>query len=947
MCWNCDRVARASFTETNLLNYMKTQTTHFGATTSAFADALLPPDFVGDGPKSPFTNLLVVTTDDVPGTIATTRTLTLGAPSIVSTIDAIADEDFFKVELEAGKTYEFGMYAKLGGPSGTPLADSFVEILDASGKLIVSGDGGATTVFNQANSGFDVLLVYTPKTSGTFYVNARAFDNAAEDGSTKGDLVGDYELFAREQVPDPNAYKPFYDVDSPLYALDWGSQVNKVHQSVRNPDGAEGPRPTGNAAGTPSINPDAPAGAPTFTIPGKNVITVYFAKAGELFIDDNPTTVGVTETIVSQGIQQFEIDAFNAAFASIEKVADIDFRVVEGVYNPLTQSAAADFVFVIYPGTPRTGLLGRMSPPDEEEEGQAEFNGLGPGWDAQNLVAGGFSYVTLIHEMGHGLGLAHPHDNGGRSGVLRGVEAEGTAFDYTTGDFDLNQGVFTMMSYEDGWVKSPYGNASTSAGFGYNKGPMAFDIAVLQDKYGVNEESATGNDTYRLSDVNARGTGFESIWDAGGTDEIVYDGARDTTVDLRAATLRYEAGGGGNVSFAFGIFGGYTIAHGVTVENARTGSGKDTLIGNDADNALAGQDGADTLSGGAGSDTLVGGAGSDRINGGLGKDVFSYAAASESSIGAGNRDVIGDFTQGEDKIDLSRLNVLNFVGTAGFSGTAGQIRAVQTADTTLVEVDIDGDQIADLQLEMIGSFNLSEKDFLGLPIAVNDILSGTDGDDVLRGFDGDDVLIGLGGSDTLDGGAGSDTADYSGSSSSFRLDLNIFGQQLTGFTGADTLISIENLTGGAGANSFFGNAVANRLAGGAGTDLLDGRGGDDVLVGGLGRDTLTGGTGTDIFVFENVAESRVGKNSADQITDFQQGTDKIDLSGIDATSDSTSNDAFTFVGGALFSGRAGELRTSFSGGNTVVTGDTNGDRFADFEIVIPNRITLVATDFVL
>ena len=139
------------------------------------------------------------------------------------------------------------------------------------------------------------------------------------------------------------------------------------------------------------------------------------------------------------------------------------------------------------------------------------------------MQQGGFSFVTLIHEFGHGHGLAHPHDNGGHSGIMNGVEPEGAGVaDYTTGDFDLNQGVFTMMSYEDGWQTSPYGNAATNVGYGYLGGLMAFDIAAIQDKYGVNEDWATGNDIYVLKDVNARRAPFTtSIWDAGGIDEIV------------------------------------------------------------------------------------------------------------------------------------------------------------------------------------------------------------------------------------------------------------------------------------------------------------------------------------------------------------------------------------------------------------------------------------------
>jgi serralysin len=71
-----------------------------------------------------------------------------------------------------------------------------------------------------------------------------------------------------------------------------------------------------------------------------------------------------------------------------------------------------------------------------------------------------------------------------------------------------------------------------------------------------------------MKDVNAAGTFYSSIWDGGGTDEIRYTGAANATIDLRAATLKYEVGGGGFVSYAHGIFGGFTIANGVTIENA-------------------------------------------------------------------------------------------------------------------------------------------------------------------------------------------------------------------------------------------------------------------------------------------------------------------------------------------------------------------------------------------
>src|SRR5690606_25137487 len=68
-------------------------------------------------------------------------------------------------------------------------------------------------------------------------------------------------------------------------------------------------------------------------------------------------------------------------------------------------------------------------------------------WIDGGLAVGGIDYVTLLHEIGHGMGLAHPHDSAGGSLIMNGVTPEFDDF----GDFDLNQGIYTVMSYNDGW----------------------------------------------------------------------------------------------------------------------------------------------------------------------------------------------------------------------------------------------------------------------------------------------------------------------------------------------------------------------------------------------------------------------------------------------------------------------------------------------------------------
>ncbi len=628
MCWICEGGNKRLVAEGYVNQLMRSQLTHKSY------DAMDPDGVGGDLRVGSFDTLLFVTTDDVPDGVTTTRTIEVDGTHIVSTIDTVGDQDFFVVTLEAGRIYDIGQYLVTGGPGGVPLSDAYIEIYDAAGNLLTSADGGGPNT----PSGLDALLTFIPDVSGTYYINARAYDYDGTNGTT-GDVVGDYELFV-DDVTDQPSYVPYYDLDSPLHSLDWGSQVDRTS---RNPDGEEGPRPTGNAFTGVGSNP--------YGIEGKNVITVYFAKAGDVFVSEDPTNPGLTENIVAKGMEPWELKAFEEALSFYEQVADVVFVTVDN-------REEADFKIITYQGTPGVGpsLLGRMSPPNEQNEGQAEINAGDVRWTEEGVSRGGFYFPTLLHEFGHGMGMAHPHDNGGRSSIMRGAGGGTAGIGGGVGDFNLSQQVFTVMSYNDGWHTSPYGQPRSSGTtgtdhYGWVASLSPLDIAVIQDKYGVNEEYATGNNVYTMKDVNAPGTFYESIWDAGGIDRIVYDGARDASIDLRAATLQYEEGGGGRVSYAYGIHGGFTIANGVTIENARSGSGNDSLNGNGANNdlssgagndTLVGRGGNDHLNGGVGNDTLVGGAGRDLLRGGDGNDSIRGGSGDDTVIGfAGNDTLFG------------------------------------------------------------------------------------------------------------------------------------------------------------------------------------------------------------------------------------------------------------------------------------------------------------------
>jgi serralysin len=132
------------------------------------------------------------------------------------------------------------------------------------------------------------------------------------------------------------------------------------------------------------------------------------------------------------------------------------------------------------------------------------------------------------------------------------------------------------------------------------------------------------------------------------------------------------------------------------------------------------------------------------------------------------------------------------------------------------------------------------------------------------------------------------------------------------------------------------------INGSSGNDVLLGYNGNDRLVGGAGKDVLTGGSGNDTFDFNALTDLGLG-TARDVITDFVRGQDKIDLSTIDARSDLTGNQAFSFV--SSFSG-AGQVRYSSSG---IISINMDADATAEYQIQLTSSVptALAASDFVL
>jgi serralysin len=139
---------------------------------------------------------------------------------------------------------------------------------------------------------------------------------------------------------------------------------------------------------------------------------------------------------------------------------------------------------------------------------------------------------------------------------------------------------------------------------------------------------------------------------------------------------------------------------------------------------------------------------------------------------------------------------------------------------------------------------------------------------------------------------------------------------------------------------FHGSDKNENILASTSEDTVDGRGGDDIIFGGYDSDRLTGGAGADRFWFRYATDSDV-TNGQDTITDFKHGEhDRIDLSKIYGPK-------LDFIGSKNFDGHAGEVHAIKKGGDTLVEADTNGDKHADFSLLLDGGPKLVENDFVL
>ena len=386
-------------------------------------------------------------------------------------------------------------------------------------------------------------------------------------------------------------------------------------------------------------------------------------------------------------------------------------------------------------------------------------------WTNGWLGYGDYGRTTLVHELGHTLGLSHPgnynfsDDNDG-DGQPDPITYEADAF-YAQ---DTQQ--FSIMSYFSE-QKSGGQSINVSVGLLNNpQTPLLHDIMTIQAKYGADPATRLGSTNY-FSNSNAGNAVYDlaknpfpylSVYDAGGDDTFDFSTANSGVfIDLRpgafsSATLGYQTMeqanqaiaafnavsdeaqgdfsswnhtpgsannyeawvafvqsiGASRVAADTGVSGitatshrNISIAYNTIIENANGGSARDYLFGNDVSNKLNGNGGNDVIDGSKGNDIYTGGAGNDEFR--------------ISQIGY--TDTITDFTAGDrirvSEIDANTTNAagsndaFSFIGNAAFGHVAGQLRY----DGNVVQGDVNGDGIADFSIVIQNHAALVASDF--------------------------------------------------------------------------------------------------------------------------------------------------------------------------------------------------------------------------------------------
>jgi len=498
------------------------------------------------------------------------------------------------------------------------------------------------------------------------------------------------------------------------------------------------------------------------------------------------------------------------------------------------------------------------------------------------MSPGGYGLTTMIHEIGHSIGLSHPGTyNAGNGGT---ITYENNAV------FNQDNRKYTVMSYFGGYLPgSGWQQDGTSLSYLYPQTPMVYDIAAIQGKYGADTITRTGNTTYgfncnlsssdpekKIYDFNINHTPIFTIWDAGGIDTLDCSGyAGSQTINLTPGSYSSVDGMIENVAIAFNCF----------IEKAIGGAGNDTLI------AV----GYNTLTGGAGADTFKITSGTNYITDlGNGADILNVSSgALVSATAAGNFTATSaTINNGTAYIDANGHTV-NLASAGGSNGWT-----IYNSSATGVT--------------LVGSTH-NDIIYGGLGAGTGyDVLTGGAGADTFYIISGTNAITDLGnGADILNVSAGataSATAYSNFTATSATINNGTASINANGHT-----VNLASAGGSNGWTIYNSSATGVTLVGSTHNDIISGGTGNDILTGGGGIDTLTGGTGADTF---NITS---GTNT---ITDLGNGADIMKVSA-GATASAKAYGNFTATSATINNGSA-SINANGHTVNLASAGGSNG-----------------------
>jgi Ca2+-binding RTX toxin-like protein len=469
--------------------------------------------------------------------------------------------------------------------------------------------------------------------------------------------------------------------------------------------------------------------------------------------------------------------------------------------------------------------------------------------------------------------------------------------------------------------------------------------------------------------------GADTLIGGDGNDVYGVDNTGDKVIETNASPTQIDT--------VRSTLANYTL--GTNVENLRLlGTGNLNGAGNDLNNRLYGNEGDNILNGGAGNDILGGGAGNDTLTGGTGNDVFyGWTGADTLTGGAGDDNygvenagdaVIEQADEGTDTVrsyranytlpahveNLRLLNLGNPNGTGNgldnvlYANSGDNVLDGGTGADTLIGGAGDDSYVVesagDAVIESAGEGTDTVQSYPAaytLPANVENLrLMGT-GNLNGTGNNLNNVLYANAGSNSLNGGVGLDTVSYQYATAGVTVSLAKLGAQATGTSGLDTLVSIENLTGSAYADTLTGNGGNNILNGWGGADTLNGGDGNDTLRisdlnfkylnGGNGADTLVlAGTGLtfDLAVLGSKLYSleTIDLNGANTLTTLTWPYGNLT---VDGTADSVVNAGGGWTQGADVTMANGQIYHTYTRGGSTLRVNTAVEINITFAIEIP------------